>query len=150
MIERSATDVGAVAHHDARRDAALHHRRAQCAGVEVDEALVHDGGAGRQVGAQPHPVGVGDAHPGGQHVVDHPRELVDAVDGHRSLAAQPRAHRLETLDRAGSVISPHHIGQHPEQAAGVQPVRRHQAVRQQMQSQVGVVGVGGHLVQASR
>ena len=47
------------------RDAPLHHRRAQRAGVEVDEALVHHGGALGEVGAEAHAVGVGDAHADG-------------------------------------------------------------------------------------
>ena len=59
---RAATDVGAVADHHARGDAALDHRRAERAGVEVDEALVHDRRARRQVRAEAHPVGVGDPH----------------------------------------------------------------------------------------
>ena len=59
------------------------------AGVEVDEALVHDRRALGQVGAQPHPVAVGDPDAGGDDVVDHPRELVDAEDGH--VARRPRA-----------------------------------------------------------
>ena len=46
------------------RDAALDHRRAERAGVEVDEALVHDRRALGQVRAEPHAVGVGDAHAG--------------------------------------------------------------------------------------
>ena len=76
---RAAADVRAVADDDAGRDAALDHRGPEGAGVVVDEALVHDRGALGQVGAEPHPVGVGDPHPGRQHVVDHARELVDAV-----------------------------------------------------------------------
>ena len=43
-------------------DPPLDHRGAQRAGVEVHEALVHDRGAGGQVGAEPDPVGVGDPH----------------------------------------------------------------------------------------
>ena len=51
----AAADVGAVVDDDARRDPALDHRRAERAGVEVDEALVHDDGARRQVGARAAP-----------------------------------------------------------------------------------------------
>ena len=88
---RAATDVGAVADDDAGADAALDHRRAERAGVVVDEALVHDRRAGREVRAEAHPVGVGDAHAGRQHVVDHPRELVDAEDLHRAAACAAAA-----------------------------------------------------------
>jgi len=78
---RPAADVGAVADHHAGADPAFHHRRAERTGVEVDEALVHHGGAGGEVCAQAYAVGVGDAHAGGDHVVGHPRELVHAEHG---------------------------------------------------------------------
>ena len=78
----AAADVAVGPDDDAGADPALDHRRAQRAGVEVDEALVHDRRPLGQVGAQPHPVAVGDADAGGDDVVDHPRELVDAEDGH--------------------------------------------------------------------
>ena len=136
--------------HHARRDPALHHRGAQRAGVEVDEALVHDRRARGQVRAQSHPVGVGDAHAGGHHVVDHPRELVDAVDGHRTAPAQPGPDRLEALDGARAVVGPHHVGEHPEEAVGVQAVRGDQAMREQVQPQIRVVGVGGLVLQRRR
>ena len=84
---RAAADVAAVADDDPGGDPAFDHRGAERAGVEVDEALVHHGGAGGQVRAEADPVGVGDAHAARRHVVDHPRELVDAVD--RQPAARP-------------------------------------------------------------
>ena len=94
----AAADVGAVADHDAGADPALHHRGAQRAGVVVDEALVHHGGAGREVGAEADPVGVGHAYAGRQHVVGHPGELVHAEDLHRTAgragpAGSPRSRR---------------------------------------------------------
>ena len=107
-----ASDVGVLPDHDSRGDAALDHRGAEGAGVVVDEALVHDGRTGREVGAQAHPVAVGDAHPRRHHVVDHPRELVDAVDGHPlsgRLEAGPGL--LEALDRARPRACPHHVGE---------------------------------------
>ena len=58
----AAADVAAVADDDALRDASLDHRGAERAGVEVHEALVHDGGAGGEVRAEPHARGIGDAH----------------------------------------------------------------------------------------
>src|SRR5699024_12286657 len=60
------------------------HRRAEGAGVEVDNALVHHRGALGKMGAQPDAVRVRDPHPRRHHVVHHPRELVDAVDRDRS------------------------------------------------------------------
>ena len=84
---------------DAGADAALDHRGAERAGVVVDEALVHDRRALGEVRAEPDAVGVGDPHAGRDDVVDHPRELVDAVDaragGRRrgSAAARRRARR---------------------------------------------------------
>src|SRR5699024_768108 len=71
-------DVGPVTDDDTLGDAALDHRGTQGPGVEVHEALVHDGGALGQVRAQAHPVRVPDAHTGGQHVVHHPGEPVEA------------------------------------------------------------------------
>ena len=47
---RSAADVAAVADDHAGRDAAFDHRRAERAGVEVDEPLVHHRGARRRGG----------------------------------------------------------------------------------------------------
>jgi hypothetical protein len=73
----AAADVGAVPDDDALRDAALHHRGAEGSGVEVHEALVHDGRAGGEVGAEPHAVRIRDAHARRHDVVDEPRELVD-------------------------------------------------------------------------
>ena len=87
----AAADVGAVADDDAGADPALDHRGAERAGVEVHEPLVHDGGALGQVRAEADPVGVGDPHAGGDHVVGHPRELVDAVDAHVAVRSRAAA-----------------------------------------------------------
>ncbi len=115
---------------------------AQRAGVEVDETLVHDGRAGGQVGAEPDPVGVADAHPAREHVVDHPGELVDRVDGHRAAGPQPGADVLEALDLAGAVVGPHDVGQQAEDAVEVGLVGLDQTVGEQVEAQVGVIGVG--------
>lgn len=58
----ATTDVAAVTDDDTCGDAAFDHACAERAGVEVDEALVHDGRSGRQVRTQTHPRGVSDAH----------------------------------------------------------------------------------------
>ncbi len=43
----------------------------QRAGIEVHESGVRHGGAGRQVSAEAHAVGVADTHAGGHYVIDH-------------------------------------------------------------------------------
>src|SRR3546814_13813162 len=82
-----------------------HHRGAERPGVEVHEALVHDGSAGGEVGAEADPVRVADADAAGDHVVDHSRELVAAEDGELLAGgAQPGAGHLEAppCARAGT------------------------------------------------
>jgi hypothetical protein len=129
---RAATDVGPVADDHARGDAALHHRSAQCSGVEVHETLVHHGGALCQMSSESNPVCVGDPYPGGHHVVDHPRELVHAVDRHRAASAQSQTHRFEAFDATGTVVGPDHVRQGAEDAIEVAPVRFDQTVREQV------------------
>ena len=119
----AATDVRAVAHDHALADPALHHRGAEGAGVEVDEALVHHGGAGREVGAEAHPVGVADPDPGGHDVVDHARELVDAEDLHGPAGARAGPGELEALDGAGTPGGPHDVGEDAEDPVEVEGVR---------------------------
>ena len=117
--------------------------RAQGARVVVDEALVHHGGAGGEVGAQPHPVGVGDPHAGREHVVDHPRELVHPVHGHRAVpGAQPGPDGLEALHRARAHRGPHDVGQAAEDPVQVDRPWRDQPVAEQVQPQVRVGRVG--------
>ena len=115
----AGADVGAVTDDDTLHDPALDHGRAQRAGVEVAEALVHDRGAAGQVGAEPHPVGVGDPHAGRHDVVGHPGELVDPEHLHRARLAQPQPGALEALDGAGAGVGPHDVGQHAEDAVEV-------------------------------
>src|SRR5674476_30876 len=118
----TAADVAAVVDDHPGRDPALDHRDAERPGVEVDEALVHHRGALGEMGAQTHPVGVGDPDAGRDHVVHHPRELVDAED-RRSVAvdrAQPQPGLLEPFGRARPAIGPHDIGQYPEDTVQVE------------------------------
>ena len=93
------------------------------------------------MGAQANPVGVGDAHSGRHHVVDHPGKLVDAVDRHRSATTQGESHLFEALDSARTVVCPHHVGQRAEHPGQAQSVRFDQAVGQQMQPQISVESV---------
>ena len=139
---RAAADVGPVADDHAGADPALDHRVPERAGVEVDEALVHDRRAVGQVGAEAHAVGVGDPHPRRDDVVGHARELVDREDLER-LAG--RARRCWTLRQRGgvdgAVARPGDVVEHAEEAVEVGLVGPDQAVREQVQAQVGVVGV---------
>src|SRR4029078_11444019 len=58
----TTADVAAVADDDPGGNAALDHRTAECAGIEVDEAFVHHRRAGGEVRAEAHAVGVGNPH----------------------------------------------------------------------------------------
>ena len=141
----AAADVGAVADDDARRDAALDHGGAEGAGVEVDEALVHHRRAGGEVRAEADPVGVGDPDAGGHDVVGHPGELVDAVDGQvEALGRGREPRRLEPVDRrTGRALVHTTLASRPNMPVQVLAVRLDQAVREQVQAQVGVVRVSG-------
>ena len=142
----AAADVGAVADDHAGADAALDHRRAERAGVVVDEALVHDGRALREVGAEADAVGVGDPHAARDDVVDHARELVDAVDRQRAPGgAEAQPHRVDLRGVDGPGARPGDVRQHAEDPVEVGAVRADQAVREQVQAQVGVGGVGRRL-----
>ncbi len=134
----AAADVGAVADDDALRDPALHHRGAEGAGVVVDEALVHDDGPGREVGAEPHARGVGDPHARRHDVVGHPREPVEALDVDAVAPEVLAAEEGRLLGRHGAPRGPEHDRQHAEDPVEVDRVRRDQAVGQQMEAQVGV------------
>ena len=124
-------------------DAALDHRGAERAGVEVAEALVHDGGAGGEVGAEADPVGVGDAHARSAR-----RSRSSAGTCRRRRPATGRRPRrrsrvaLEAVDRRRGRRWSRRRWQHAEDAVEVDRVGLHQAVREQVQAQVGVGGVG--------
>ena len=140
MIEAPPPMSLSGADDDAGADPALDHRGAERAGVEVDEALVHDRGALGEVRAEPYAVAVGDPDAGGDDVVDHARELVDPVDGHvPDRRAQPVRVEPGGLDRAGA--GPRDVGQQPEDAGQVRAVRLDQPVGEQVQPQPDVVGV---------
>src|SRR3954447_26661454 len=134
----AGADVGAVADDHPLDDAPLDHRRAERAGVEVAEPLVHDRRPGGEVGAEPDPVGVGDAYAARHHVVGHPGELVHAEDLDRAGLAQAQPRALEPLDLAGAVVGPHHVVEDCEDAVEVDGVGLDQAVREQVQPQIAV------------
>ena len=142
---RSAADVGAVADDDARGDAALDHRRAERAGVEVAEPLVHHGRALGEVGAEAHrgrrrrcarPAGRRSRSSAGTCRA----RARAAMRPLEARAARRTASSSSTGDRAE--VGPRHVGQQPEDAVEVERVRRRQPVRQQVQPQVDVRGDG--------
>ena len=126
------------------RDPALDHRGAERAGVEVDEALVHDGGARRR-GARRGGRGRRRrcARPVGTHVVDHPRELVDAEHLHRCPCGAARSRVCSKPSTAhGPTLVQTTLGSTPKMPSRLSPCGRDEPVRQQVQAQVGVGGVG--------
>ena len=144
----AAADVGVRPHHHAGRDAALDHRGAQRAGVEVAEALVHDRGSGGQVGAEADTGGVGDADPAGCHVVEHRGELVEAVDvGMTTGGQQAQPGGVEVLGVAGALAGPGDVAEQSEDPVEVQAVGSGQPGRQQVEAQVDVAGVHGGIVE---
>ena len=155
---RAAADVGAVADHDALRDAAFDHGDAEGARIEVHEAGVHDGGAFGQVRAQSHAVGVADAHAGRHDVVDHAGELVNRQHVHIDVRRQHgsglsggghhvKLAQSEIVDGERTVVGPHHVVELGEDAVEIQRVRLGQTHAQQVQTQIGVGGVLDRLVQ---
>ena len=137
---RAAADVGAFADDHPLRDPTLHHRRAERAGVEVAEALVHDDGACRQVGSEADPGCIADAHARRYHVISHRRELVEAVHV-QACARRPAAPEADVVDIAGghgAEIGPCHRRQLAEHAVEVEAAGHGEAVRQQVQAQVHV------------
>src|SRR5664279_637332 len=98
---------------------------------------MHDGGAGGEVGAEAHTGCVGDAHPFGQDVVEHPRELVDAGDNN-SVALERHAKRTEVIGVYGTGVGPDDDRQGAEESVEVDAVGLHEQVAEQVQTQVGV------------
>ena len=124
-------------------DAALDHRGAERAGVEVDEALVHDGGAGGEVRAEPDPVGVGDPYAGRA-----PRSRSSAGTCPRRTrpgAGRPRARARRSSSTRSGGHGPAEVqatlGSRPKMPSRLALVRPDQAVREQVQPQVRVGGV---------
>ena len=140
----AAADVGAVADDDALRDAALDHRRAERARVEVHEALVHDGGAGGEVGAEAHARGVGDPHPVGHDVVEQPRELVDARHARcRARCSAGPESRRSRPDAPVRRSSRRRSAGAPKRPSRLIVFGLHEQVAEQVQAQVRVRGGGG-------
>lgn len=137
----AAAQVRAFADEYAGRHAAFDHTGAGSTGVEVDKALVHHGGAFADISAQAQARGVSDTHAVRHHVVGHFRELVDRED-FQQLATQAGFQltfgQLAEVD--GALAGPGHVRQQRENAGEVQAVGFNQAVRQQVQLEVGLRG----------
>ena len=112
-----------------------------------DFSLAQHGGARREVGAQTHALGFGDAHAGGHDVVDHPRHAVDGIDVDQAAHAQVGAQRLEVVGLAGALVRPGDDVEFVEHVRHLDGVGGDDAVRQQVQAQVGVVGIHRRLGQ---
>ena len=118
---------------------------------------MHDCRALRQVGAEPHTVGVADAHAGRDHIVDHTGHLVDehdfdvgtggAVDGVRCGRLYIHLAQGEIFDRERAVVRPDDVREHAEDAVKIDGVRLCQAQAQQVQTQVGIGCIRGGCVQ---
>lgn len=139
--------IRAVAHHNALRNTALNHGGAQGAGVEVYKALMHHGRAGRQVRAQTQTVAVTNAHAGGHHVIHQARELINVAHAQVAQLAQTNRELLELGGQHRAVVGPRNICEGAEQSVQVQLVRADQSVGEQVQTQVGVHGILGSLIQ---
>ena len=104
---------------------------------------MHHRGAFTDVGAQAHTGAVGDAHTGRHHVVGHLGELVHR-EYFQQLALQACFQlalcQLGQVD--GTLAGPGHVRQQREDAGQVQAVRLGQAMRQQVQFEIGLGGAG--------
>ncbi len=143
----AAAQVRTLADEHAGRDAAFDHAWAFGAGVKVDEALVHDGGAFADVGTQANPRAVGDAHTGRDHVVGHLRELVHR-EHFQQVAAQACFELLlgQFGQVDGALAGPGDVRQQREDAGQAHAMGLDQAVREQVQLQVGFRGRGQRAV----
>ena len=70
---------------------------------------MHDGGALREVRTEPDTIGITDAYPRGDDVIDHAGETVDAVDNNRSTLYQFETCGSEGFYRAGAKIGPYDV-----------------------------------------
>ena len=98
------------------RDAALDHRRAERAGVEVAEPLVHHRRAVGEVGAEAHPRRVGDAH-AGRHARS--RSSAGTCRAPCTLSVAPvgaagQADVVEVGDRDRAEVGPRDVGEQAE------------------------------------
>ncbi len=142
----AAADIGASSYHYSCTDAPLDHARPECASVEVDETLLHDRGAVCQVGAKPNTCSVSDPHATRTYVVDHLWELVHTVDGELlTLGIRVELTHIDVIWPHRALVGPSDVGQDVVDAIQVDSMRLHLAVRQQVESQVGILDGDGWL-----
>ena len=109
---------------------------------------MHHGGALGEVGAEADPIRVRDAHAGGNDVVDHAGELVDAEHGEvRAVRPRAQADVAEGVQGDRPEGGPRHVRQQPEDPVEVQAAGLREPVGEQVQSQVGICRVDGRGVQ---
>lgn len=142
----ATTDVGSCPHYYSCADAPFDHAGPKGASVEVDESFVHDGGTFRQVGTEAHTSSVSNPQATRAYVVDHLRELVDAVND-ECLALGICVHLtfVDFIWPHRSPVGPSDVRQDTEDAVEVDAVRVHLAVRQQVKTQVGILDGNGRL-----
>ncbi|MNN41295.1 hypothetical protein D3C81_1554060 [compost metagenome] len=102
---------------------------------------MHDGGAFADVGAQAYTGAVGNTHTGRHNVVSHLRELVDR-EHFQQLALEARFQLLlgQFCQVDGALAGPGDVRQQRENAGQAQAMRLDQAVREQVQLQIGFRG----------
>jgi hypothetical protein len=82
-----------------------------------------------------------DAHSLRYDVIDHPWELIDAVDGHVSMCgAELGASELKVNERAWAGRGPGDIGEEAEDSIEVLAMRLNEAMGEQVEAEVGISG----------
>ena len=97
--------------------------------------------------AQAQTVTVANAHAGGNHVIHQARELINVAHAQVTQLAQTNRKLLELGGKHRAVVGPRHVCESAEQAVQVQLVRANQGVGEQVQTQVGIHGIFGGLIQ---
>src|SRR6056297_305282 len=139
----AAAQVGALANHDAGRNTAFDHARAFGAGVEVDEAFVHDRGAFTHIGAKTNPCGIGNANAFRYHVVGHLREFVDGFHFQRApfqTGLELAVGEFVQVDSA--FVGPGQVGQQTKYTVQLQPMRFRHAMGNQVKLEVNLGRTG--------
>ncbi len=132
----AAADVGVLADEDTGRDAAFDHGRTFSAGVEVDEAFVHDRRAFTDIGAEAHARAVANTDIIQNNVLAHRRELVDGVDPKTCaevllVVSNSRQHR--------ATVRPSNDRQDAEDAIKLDAMRLHLATAQEIHTQIRIL-----------
>ncbi len=108
---RAAADIAAIVDRDTLADTSFHHRLAERAGIEVDEAFMHHRGTNTNVGPEAYAIAIGNAHASRNHEVEHRRKLVHRPHDERIAIFRHGLLRsfgvLALRDRAG--IGPAHV-----------------------------------------